>query len=100
MDNYAVDSVTLETSASAFVIRTDAGLSARSSVCTHQGCTPNWTGSEFPCPYHGSRFAEDGSVVQGPANSPLVSYEVTIQDGFVYVIRLKTVAATAVTPAS
>ncbi len=100
LDSYAVDSVTLESSVSAFVIRTDAGFSARSSVCTHQGCTPNWTGSQFSCPCHGSRFAGDGSVVRGLANNPLVSYEVTIQEGFVYVNRLKTVSATAVTPAS
>ena len=98
--SYPANSVTLETSVSAFVIRTDAGFSARSSVCTHQGCTPNWTGSQFACPCHGSRFEKDGSVANGPANSPLVSYEVTMQEGFVYVNRLKTVSATTVTPVS
>ncbi|MGI8889055.1 MAG: Rieske (2Fe-2S) protein [Nocardioidaceae bacterium] len=43
------------------------------SVCTHQGCdvTSVERGS-INCPCHGSAFSiEDGSVVNGPATSPL-----------------------------
>jgi cytochrome b6-f complex iron-sulfur subunit len=51
---------------------------ALSSVCTHQGCTVgfNPTANNFPCPCHGSLFSANGSVINGPASSPLKSYTV------------------------
>lgn len=40
--------------------------------CTHEGCVVNLTGDQrFLCPCHGSRFANDGSVINGPAERPL-----------------------------
>lgn len=37
--------------------------------CTHMGCTLNWNEQErsWDCPCHGSRFAEDGTVLENPA---------------------------------
>ena len=53
----------------------DGTLRAVSARCTHLGCIVAWNGSErsWDCPCHGSRFATDGSVLQGPAVSPLTS---------------------------
>jgi len=38
-----------------------------SSICPHLGCQVEWAGDQrqFHCPYHGSVFAEDGSLVKG-----------------------------------
>ena len=47
----------------------DGTLTAVSTRCTHLGCQVNWNAAErsWDCPCHGSRFAPDGSVLQGPA---------------------------------
>jgi glycine/D-amino acid oxidase-like deaminating enzyme/nitrite reductase/ring-hydroxylating ferredoxin subunit len=54
--------------------RDSAGaLTVRSATCTHMGCLVRWNPSEktWDCPCHGSRFATDGAVISGPAESPL-----------------------------
>lgn len=48
-------------------------LHARSAVCTHLGCDVDWNSAEqsWDCPCHGSRFAPDGRVINGPAVTDL-----------------------------
>jgi glycine/D-amino acid oxidase-like deaminating enzyme/nitrite reductase/ring-hydroxylating ferredoxin subunit len=48
-------------------------LHAVSCVCTHLGCRVAFNEAErsWDCPCHGSRFAVDGTVLQGPAVQPL-----------------------------
>jgi cytochrome b6-f complex iron-sulfur subunit len=40
------------------------------------GCKVGWAAARdrFECPCHGSVYAPDGSVVNGPATQPLQSY--------------------------
>jgi glycine/D-amino acid oxidase-like deaminating enzyme/nitrite reductase/ring-hydroxylating ferredoxin subunit len=47
----------------------DGVVHAVSARCTHLGCIVDWNPAEasWDCPCHGSRFAPDGKVLQGPA---------------------------------
>jgi glycine/D-amino acid oxidase-like deaminating enzyme/nitrite reductase/ring-hydroxylating ferredoxin subunit len=61
------------------VYRDDTGaVHALSARCTHLGCIVHFNDAEraWECPCHGSRFAPDGTVIQGPANKPLAREDV------------------------
>lgn len=51
----------------------DGSVREISAVCTHLGCIVRWNSVEqtWDCPCHGSRFAIDGHVINGPAITPL-----------------------------
>ncbi|KAB7834316.1 FAD-dependent oxidoreductase [Streptomyces mobaraensis] len=56
----------------------DGTAHAVSARCTHLGCLVAFNAAEraWECPCHGSRFAPDGAVLQGPAVRPLERWEV------------------------
>jgi glycine/D-amino acid oxidase-like deaminating enzyme/nitrite reductase/ring-hydroxylating ferredoxin subunit len=51
----------------------DGQLQAVAGKCSHMGCEIKWNGAEtsWDCDCHGSRFAPDGRVLEGPALAPL-----------------------------
>ncbi len=60
---------------------TEGTFEAFSAVCTHQGCpVQSVSDGAIICNCHGSRFSiEDGSVLQGPATTPLPSKQVSVE---------------------
>jgi nitrite reductase/ring-hydroxylating ferredoxin subunit len=62
---------------------TEGDFRGFSAVCTHQAClVATVTESSINCTCHGSKFSvEDGSVLNGPATSPLSRITVTVDGG-------------------
>jgi cytochrome b6-f complex iron-sulfur subunit len=59
----------------------DTTFDAFSMFCTHQGCATDLVGQQFVCPCHGSRFRDDGGVVQGPAAESLGKFTTVYDPG-------------------
>ena len=50
-------------------------FTAVTATCTHESCTiTGFTGQDFVCPCHGSRFSTSGVVQNGPATRSLRSF--------------------------
>lgn len=59
----------------------DGTIVAYDTVCTHAGCTVNYTaGGVFACPCHGAQFSASGNgrVLRGPARDALASVNVKV----------------------
>jgi len=61
--------------------------------CTHAGCSLGVKDGVAVCPCHGSRFAFDGAVTQGPATEPLTVRAVAVQGGEIVVAEANSAAA-------
>jgi nitrite reductase/ring-hydroxylating ferredoxin subunit len=75
---FPAGSVTFLSDRRLYVFNSADGFFAISSVCTHLGCNVKHIGQGFECPCHGSRFDENGRVVQGPAPQPLAWYAISL----------------------
>jgi glycine/D-amino acid oxidase-like deaminating enzyme/nitrite reductase/ring-hydroxylating ferredoxin subunit len=62
----------------AFYRSQDGLLQAVAGKCSHMGCEIKWNGAEtsWDCDCHGSRFAPDGRVLEGPALAPLQAAQI------------------------
>jgi cytochrome b6-f complex iron-sulfur subunit len=67
------------------VVRTAAGATARSLVCTHQGCTVAWVEEKqrYKCPWQDAWFDAEGQPVTGPVTQPLASMPAPVSNGSV-----------------
>lgn len=63
----------------------EARYSAVLTRCTHQGCEAEPEAERIVCPCHGSEYAFDGRVLQGPAERPLTRYPVSISGDEIHV---------------
>lgn len=75
------------------VFRDREGVYAISMVCTHLGCIVKPTTTGFDCPCHGSRFAQDGTVIKGPAPKGLPWLSVAVAASTITVDEGTTVPA-------
>ncbi|RKR19938.1 nitrite reductase/ring-hydroxylating ferredoxin subunit [Arthrobacter oryzae] len=64
----------------------DKKVLAYDATCTHAGCPVAPAGQGFTCPCHGSTFkGSDGSVITGPARSPLAPLTAAIDGEWITV---------------
>ncbi|WP_062215990.1 Rieske (2Fe-2S) protein [Streptomyces sp. NBRC 109706] len=61
----------------------EGAFAAFSAICPHQGCpVAEVADGSINCTCHGSRFdIADGTVLEGPATTPLTSETITVRDG-------------------
>jgi Rieske Fe-S protein len=74
-------------SAKVVVTQPTAGeYKAFSAVCTHMACVVDHiSNGTIECPCHGSQYSiKDGSVVAGPAPSPLPGKSIKVSGGSIY----------------
>ena len=57
------------------VLRTPSGVTARSLLCTHQGCEVAWSeaAQAYLCPCHEGKYDAEGRPKEGPPPAPLRS---------------------------
>jgi nitrite reductase/ring-hydroxylating ferredoxin subunit len=93
-EDYAVGSSTYIEEAQAWLGRDPLGFYAIDAHCTHLGCLVKHAAESFECPCHGSKFAFNGRVQQGPAprNLRFLLVELT-DDGKLSIDRARLVDA-------
>jgi cytochrome b6-f complex iron-sulfur subunit len=83
VDQYPPGSVTPFENGRFYLVRLDdGGMLALYYRCSHLGCTVPYepeTGL-FVCPCHGSKFTEDGDVLNEPAPRPLDMFALTVNE--------------------
>ncbi|NIO04630.1 MAG: Rieske 2Fe-2S domain-containing protein [Proteobacteria bacterium] len=62
------------------VVRTPSGIHAINAICTHLGCVVYWDAQlkKLACPCHTAFFDLNGTIITGPAPSPLATTTVKI----------------------
>lgn len=99
VENYEPNSITYVEVGQFFLVRLEDGkFLALSERCTHLGCSIGQEETSFACPCHGSSFALDGGVKQGPAQRPLSLYRITITNGLLEVDTSSQIRRTTVNP--
>jgi len=61
-------------------VRTENGVSARSLLCTHQGCNVRWIEDQqiYLCPCHEGKFNAEGQPIYGQPREPLRELMITV----------------------
>jgi cytochrome b6-f complex iron-sulfur subunit len=69
------------------VVRLTGTVHAVSAKCTHLGCIVRWEEKQgvLACPCHEALFNPNGTIIGGPAPSPLPPYPARIEGGQIIV---------------
>jgi Rieske Fe-S protein len=69
------------------ILRSASGVSARSLLCTHQGCEVSWSEADraYVCPCHEGRFDSEGRPMEGPPPKPLPTLPARIEGALLLV---------------
>jgi len=67
--------------------RSPSEITVFSPICPHLGCEYNWNPqtNHFECPCHGSVYAIDGKVLDGPAPRPLDTLPTRLEKGELFI---------------
>ena len=68
----------------------DTDYAALWMQCAHQGAELNVAGDYLQCPAHGSEYDNRGSVTNGPADSDLRTFPVTLNNNQIFIDLRKT----------
>lgn len=85
VEDFADGSVTPDREGKFFLVRQGNDFKALYQVCTHLGCLVRQSPDGFSCPCHGSKFAQDGTLLASPAPRDMDAFAVEIVDGNVIV---------------
>jgi 3-phenylpropionate/trans-cinnamate dioxygenase ferredoxin component len=82
--------VTMEDGTRICLVNDGGEIRAISDVCTHQGYAMSsgavLAGGRIECAWHGTVYdCRTGAVGRGPATEPIAVYEVSVEDGDIYV---------------
>ena len=80
--------VTTEGRQTAWVVRRVDDVLVFDPRCTHLACAYHWEAArkEFLCPCHNGLYALDGRVTGGPPPRPLDVYDVSVEDGALFIV--------------
>ena len=69
------------------ILRSASGVTARSLLCTHQGCEVSWSEAQgaYRCPCHEGRFDAGGNPVEGPPPRPLATLPARVEGSLLLV---------------
>src|SRR4051812_26325026 len=72
------------------IVNTGSGILAMGARCPHANCEIAWVQEhrQAECPCHGSRFAGDGTVLNGPAVTDLPTYPASVDASGAVVVNL------------
>jgi Rieske Fe-S protein len=63
------------------ILRADSGVTARSLLCTHQGCEVSWSEAEsaYLCPCHEGKYDAEGRPKEGPPPASLATLPARVE---------------------
>lgn len=85
VEDFEDGSVTTIRDGKFFLVRQGDEFKALYQVCTHLGCLVRQADDGFSCPCHGTKYAQDGTLIASPAARDMDEFAVEVVDSYVIV---------------